>query len=60
MIVWNDIAKVRMKINYKRFWMRLRISLGSGGFRCYREMKDEIMIERRKGSDGWIDRWMDR
>jgi hypothetical protein len=40
MIVWKDIAKVRMKINYKRFWMRLRISLDSGGSRCYREMKD--------------------
>jgi hypothetical protein len=23
-------------------------------------MKDEIMIERRKGSDGWIERWMKR
>jgi hypothetical protein len=33
MIVWNDIAKVRMKINYKRFWMRSRISLDSEGSR---------------------------
>lgn len=44
--------------------MRLRISLGLGGSRWFGEVKDEIMIERRKGSDGgsdgWIDRWMER
>ena len=54
MIVWNDIVKVWMKINYKRYWMRSRLSLGSGGSRWVREreMEDEIIIERRKGL-GW-------
>ena len=33
MIDWNDIVRGRMKINYRRFWMRSRISLGSGGSR---------------------------
>ena len=29
MIDWNDIVRVRTKINYRRYWMRSRISLDS-------------------------------
>jgi hypothetical protein len=36
---WNDIVKVRMKINCRRYWMRSRISLGSGGSRCQGDSK---------------------
>jgi hypothetical protein len=34
-IVWNDIVKERMKINYKRYWMKSRISLDSVESRPY-------------------------
>jgi len=31
MIDWKGIVRVRMKINYRRYWMRSRISLDSEG-----------------------------
>jgi len=52
MIDWNDIVKVWMKINYKRYWMRLRISLGSGGSRCG---KKKVKRRRELNGEGWME-----
>jgi hypothetical protein len=32
-IVWSDTVKGKMKINYRRYWTRSRISLGLEGSR---------------------------
>jgi len=49
MIDWNDIVRGRMKINYRRYWMRLRISLGSEGSRWVRAI---LRDDTRGGGDG--------